>query len=216
MRIAGPRVSTLVFALALPWMLPALVMAKTPPTATNAECPEEFVSYNPDNGDDIVIPSGFKVSVFVKDLNFPTGIAFRGDSEKFEVYVLESGHGLPSRCNDETKFPGPPTTNPFTPDILVFDQRGKLIRGPLGKPPDPVTTTPGSFQPHGPAVDIAFERGNVEDRKSTRLNSSHTVISYAVFCLKKKNKLQTRRQNLGHTPHKSHSPLVQDAVASLA
>src|SRR5437588_1681501 len=30
-----------------------------------------------------------------------------------------------------------------------------------------------------------FER---EDRKSTRLNSSHTVISYAVFCLKKKNK----------------------------
>src|SRR5436190_6710782 len=27
------------------------------------------------------------------------------------------------------------------------------------------------------------------DRKSTRLNSSHTVISYAVFCLKKKKKL---------------------------
>src|SRR5438034_8230277 len=27
---------------------------------------------------------------------------------------------------------------------------------------------------------------NVADRKSTRLNSSHTVISYAVFCLKKK------------------------------
>src|SRR5256885_8724420 len=28
---------------------------------------------------------------------------------------------------------------------------------------------------------------NLEDRKSTRLNSSHLVISYAVFCLKKKN-----------------------------
>src|SRR5436190_16372634 len=27
------------------------------------------------------------------------------------------------------------------------------------------------------------------DRKSTRLNSSHTVISYAVFCLKKKNQI---------------------------
>src|SRR5947207_12596294 len=27
-----------------------------------------------------------------------------------------------------------------------------------------------------------------QDRKSTRLNSSHTVISYAVFCLKKKSK----------------------------
>src|SRR5207253_11258892 len=31
-----------------------------------------------------------------------------------------------------------------------------------------------------------FVRLNVEDRKSTRLNSSHVAISYAVFCLKKK------------------------------
>src|SRR5256885_12908925 len=30
-----------------------------------------------------------------------------------------------------------------------------------------------------------------EDRKSTRLNSSHLVISYAVFCLKKKKKSKT-------------------------
>src|SRR2546429_5855827 len=31
--------------------------------------------------------------------------------------------------------------------------------------------------------------GNCQDRKSTRLNSSHGYISYAVFCLKKKNTL---------------------------
>src|SRR5260221_10180883 len=31
-------------------------------------------------------------------------------------------------------------------------------------------------------------RISLKDRKSTRLNSSHTVISYAVFCLKKKKK----------------------------
>src|SRR5437588_4706363 len=30
-----------------------------------------------------------------------------------------------------------------------------------------------------------------EDRRSTRMNSSHTVISYAVFCLKKKKKKHT-------------------------
>src|SRR5260221_1828575 len=40
--------------------------------------------------------------------------------------------------------------------------------------------------------DAGFYRGRivdiVGDRKSTRLNSSHTVISYAVFCLKKKKK----------------------------
>src|SRR5260221_4055052 len=33
------------------------------------------------------------------------------------------------------------------------------------------------------------------DRKSTRLNSSHTVISYAVFCLKKKKKKKKRNSN---------------------
>src|SRR3712207_7121412 len=31
-----------------------------------------------------------------------------------------------------------------------------------------------------------------EDRKSTRLNSSHANISYAVFCLKKKNRLRSK------------------------
>src|SRR5947208_4265260 len=32
-----------------------------------------------------------------------------------------------------------------------------------------------------------IHRGHGLDRKSTRLNSSHQIISYAVFCLKKKN-----------------------------
>src|SRR2546428_1651781 len=37
-------------------------------------------------------------------------------------------------------------------------------------------------------LDLLAERFRVEsDRKSTRLNSSHDQISYAVFCLKKKN-----------------------------
>src|SRR5260221_10858460 len=34
-----------------------------------------------------------------------------------------------------------------------------------------------------------------KDRKSTRLNSSHTVISYAVFCLKKKKKKKEKKCN---------------------
>src|SRR5256885_3646196 len=36
--------------------------------------------------------------------------------------------------------------------------------------------------------------GHGTDRKSTRLNSSHLVISYAVFCLKKKKNANTRRR----------------------
>src|SRR5260221_3879446 len=42
----------------------------------------------------------------------------------------------------------------------------------------------------GGSGQIAAE--TVADRKSTRLNSSHTVISYAVFCLKKKNMTLSR------------------------
>src|SRR5437870_6967244 len=40
--------------------------------------------------------------------------------------------------------------------------------------------------PRGDAAAVSLEIS--EDRKSTRLNSSHVAISYAVFCLKKKNK----------------------------
>src|SRR5256885_7766788 len=36
-------------------------------------------------------------------------------------------------------------------------------------------------------IDEGTRRVREQDRKSTRLNSSHLVISYAVFCLKKKN-----------------------------
>src|SRR2546430_5250036 len=43
---------------------------------------------------------------------------------------------------------------------------------------------------------------NRKDRKSTRLNSSHSQISYAVFCLKKKiaanNSLDVRQPRVGH------------------
>src|SRR2546426_6731441 len=39
---------------------------------------------------------------------------------------------------------------------------------------------------------VASAGAQDSDRKSTRLNSSHLVISYAVFCLKKKTKLQLK------------------------
>src|SRR5256885_9220896 len=47
-------------------------------------------------------------------------------------------------------------------------------------------TPPSGAQPLAAAVDGA--KFTEIDRKSTRLNSSHLVISYAVFCLKKKKK----------------------------
>src|SRR5947208_5965537 len=43
---------------------------------------------------------------------------------------------------------------------------------------------------------IYDESVNRADRKSTRLNSSHQIISYAVFCLKKKKKKKLKKDNI--------------------
>src|SRR5437870_12522454 len=56
----------------------------------------------------------------------------------------------------------------------------------------------GRWVVEGPAFilgelrDIAAAQSNSSDRKSTRLNSSHVAISYAVFCLKKKKKKKNK------------------------
>src|SRR2546430_8487913 len=44
-----------------------------------------------------------------------------------------------------------------------------------------------------------------EDRKSTRLNSSHSQISYAVFCLKKKKKKKHEHDDISYNRPISHS-----------
>src|SRR5438552_8988377 len=44
------------------------------------------------------------------------------------------------------------------------------------------------IKPRCPGAGPARSRSTAPDRKSTRLNSSHQIISYAVFCLKKKKK----------------------------
>ncbi len=169
----------------------------TPPGASaaivaNAACPVETVFFDPGNGQDIVVPEGYKVEVFATGLNFPTAIAFKGNKGKFDVFVLESGRGLPSRCNNNV--PEPPLdpnafggkfspNNPMTPDILVFDDKGTKTAGPIGKP----TPTGGGFQPEGPAVGLAFEHGfqggrlfatdsNQSLRTGGQNNSSRIVI----------------------------------------
>src|SRR2546430_10201622 len=48
--------------------------------------------------------------------------------------------------------------------------------------------------------------GGWRDRKSTRLNSSHSQISYAVFCLKKKNERRLKPPAPARQPFSSHTP----------
>src|SRR2546429_1707763 len=49
------------------------------------------------------------------------------------------------------------------------------------------------------ALFVSMPPGWSEDRKSTRLNSSHGYISYAVFCLKKKNNNHSASRRLSST-----------------
>lgn len=153
-----PKLSAIAAALLLAGIGGVTAPAALGATVANPICPLNTAFYSPGNGEDIIVPAGFKVSVFAKDLNFPVGIAFKGNKNNFQVYVLESGHGLPSDCNDEANpVVGGTTspTNPFTPDILVFNQNGTKIAGPLAKP-----TAPGvGLAPHGPSIGIGFENG---------------------------------------------------------
>src|ERR1039457_7434357 len=69
-----------------------------------------------------------------------------------------------------------------------------MIRRPPRSTLFPYTTLFRSGLPdHGRGCGGAGRLAAHTDRKSTRLNSSHLVISYAVFCLKKKNSRHTTR-----------------------
>src|SRR5438034_6554908 len=78
-----------------------------------------------------------------------------------------------------------------TVERVTFKTNAVVTAGQVWQPPilgaALVIKTGGNFADGESALDV------LEDRKSTRLNSSHTVISYAVFCLKKKTPAVQRR-----------------------
>src|SRR5438034_6382523 len=93
---------------------------------------------------------------------------------------------LPSRCRTTNRKRITPVTAMST--FFPINERAK--RGVTG---DGATTScvmdGGMIRADGGGVQASPSHARLEqtvDRKSTRLNSSHTVISYAVFCLKKK------------------------------
>src|SRR5690606_41284072 len=72
----------------------------------------------------------------------------------------------------------------------------RLLRARGARWPRPGAGVPAPGRPRddrGLPVD-ALDGGRRQDRKSTRLNSSHVKISYAVFCLKKKKKCESEKQ----------------------
>src|SRR2546430_11486158 len=104
---------------------------------------------------------------------------------------------------DSIRFPGAMAfASPWTRPNR-FGRPGAVLKSSISsfsRNPAPVTVTalPKSLLSvvvHDTAFPSAstIEKCVVSDRKSTRLNSSHSQISYAVFCLKKKNMIQNDR-----------------------
>src|SRR3712207_6862691 len=96
----------------------------------------------------------------------------------------------------------PPRSTLFPYTTLFRSQRRPFPVELAGLLPALVLGGPGAVglarlrPPAGPAPQPP--PGRAQDRKSTRLNSSHANISYAVFCLKKKNPpFAVRRQSEG-------------------
>src|SRR3712207_7620590 len=87
----------------------------------------------------------------------------------------------------------PPRSTLF-PYTTLFRSRGRRVRRRLrlagGDGPAVPDEVPGGLRGRLAAAADRRRRGGHprQDRKSTRLNSSHANISYAVFCLKKKKK----------------------------
>src|SRR3712207_8880873 len=80
-----------------------------------------------------------------------------------------------------------PYTTLFRSAGLREQPEGSLIKSGALSPPQSDVQRGTFIKPlRGPAVPLKSQ-----DRKSTRLNSSHANISYAVFCLKKKSTLRT-------------------------
>src|SRR2546427_2011542 len=98
----------------------------------------------------------------------------------------------------------PPRSTLFPYTTLFRSGEGAdPVHGPVERPgaADPVVVLrPPAVQTHPDVERIVRRIGDGADRKSTRLNSSHSQISYAVFCLKKKKKNKQERN-----PH----PLIE-------
>src|SRR5690625_5442045 len=79
--------------------------------------------------------------------------------------------------------PPPPTLFPYT---TLFRSYSRAITAPWVISPPTSVTSPLIETNNGVQLGSVNEVINISDRKSTRLNSSHVAISYAVFCLKQK------------------------------
>src|SRR5438874_10243193 len=92
----------------------------------------------------------------------------------------------------------PPRSTLFPYTTLFRSPGRRSARGRSGRRPEPERPADGGGRVKLPRT--LPEPAGGQDRKSTRLNSSHVEISYAVFCLKKKKKTEKETKYKVYTP----------------
>src|SRR3712207_7792207 len=97
----------------------------------------------------------------------------------------------------------PPRSTLFSYTTLFRSQNGPALNSSDGSsvmPPQNGRANRRTKAGEKPALHNASAADWSGDRKSTRLNSSHANISYAVFCLKKKNTTLSSNHSFCHPP----------------
>src|SRR5688500_19647703 len=153
------------------------------------------MTYHPGNPDRIFLISGDKLY----SINAEDGTVMKDFGNNGRVYFyegLEVPDSMRTRVPVSSNAPGVvyndvfivgckvPDELPSTPgDIRAFNVNTGKLEWVFH-----VIPKPGEFGADTWSGNARQRNGGAKDRKSTRLNSSHLVISYAVFCLKKKTK----------------------------
>src|SRR5438034_7676267 len=125
------------------------------------------------------------------DLHFPQrgSVLIQGPNEAGKSTLFESiyfalyGESLTSKRKKRTQ-----DEHERYDDLILYGENEAHVTLILTIGPSELIINRSIKRGIGQEVSLSVRRLGVQDRKSTRLNSSHTVISYAVFCLKKKNK----------------------------
>src|SRR2546426_10038850 len=130
-----------------------------------------------------------------------------------DLYVLKQISGIPMSLAGALHAQGAAILNPYPVTVALRDKviAARILEAAgAPMPATYVVSHPELLMPllaRGPLVVKPYDGTcglgvrvvRNEDRKSTRLNSSHLVISYAVFCLKKKKNTNDRTHSAGPT-----------------
>src|SRR3989475_6150392 len=183
----------------------AVSAALTVPVITAWQSDENVsVFYGGKEARDIQLTTASERYFDIKNLRIALGRPFTAQENRSGVPVAVLGDAVAKRLFvDRTPLERSVRIGGIAYRVIgVVERQGSVLGFPLDRfvvvpalsPAQNLVNPPGILDalllkaPSDPEMRVALDQAEGIDRKSTRLNSSHSQISYAVFCLKKKKK----------------------------